>query len=79
MPSIEGVNMFLGVDFLPFVVLLHACTKIDLNSIKKRNGVTDRTRTGDIQNHNLGLYQLSYDHRWRGNLTGLWPVGQFSN
>ena len=30
----------------------------------KKNGVTDRARTGDIQNHNLGLYQLSYGHRW---------------
>ena len=26
----------------------------------------DRTRTGDNQDHNLGLYQLSYDHRWKG-------------
>jgi hypothetical protein len=24
--------------------------------------VTNRTRTGDIQNHNLALYQLSYSH-----------------
>ena len=79
MPSVEGVNMFLEVDFLPFVVLLHACTKIDSNSIKNRNGVTDRTRTGDNQNHNLGLYQLSYDHRWRRNFTGLWRVGQIPN
>ena len=27
--------------------------------------MTDRARTGDIQNHNLGLYQLSYGHRWK--------------
>ena len=26
-------------------------------------GVTDGTRTHDNQNHNLGLYQLSYSHR----------------
>ena len=65
MPSVEGVNMFLEVGFLPFAVLLHACTKIDSNSIKNRNGVTDRARTGDNQNHNLGLYQLSYGHRWK--------------
>ncbi len=25
-------------------------------------GVTDGTRTHDNQNHNLGLYQLSYSH-----------------
>tara|TARA_B100000959_G_scaffold176975_1_gene185154 strand:+ start:900 stop:1067 length:168 start_codon:yes stop_codon:yes gene_type:complete len=31
---------------------------------KEKTGVTDRARTGDIQNHNLGLYQLSYGHRW---------------
>ncbi len=36
----------------------------------KKNGVIDRARTGDNQNHNLGLYQLSYDHRWkRANLS----------
>jgi hypothetical protein len=40
--------------------------------------VTDRTRTGDIQNHNLGLYQLSYDHRWKENPTDLFKAGQFS-
>ncbi len=26
-------------------------------------GVADGTRTHDNQNHNLGLYQLSYSHR----------------
>ena len=26
-------------------------------------GVTDGIRTHDNQNHNLGLYQLSYSHR----------------
>jgi hypothetical protein len=26
-------------------------------------GVTDGARTRDNQNHNLGLYQLSYSHR----------------
>jgi hypothetical protein len=26
-------------------------------------GVTDGARTHDNQNHNLGLYQLSYSHR----------------
>jgi hypothetical protein len=26
------------------------------------DGVTDGTRTHDNQNHNLGLYQLSYGH-----------------
>ena len=31
----------------------------------QKNGVIDRARTGDNQNHNLGLYQLSYDHRWK--------------
>ena len=70
--------MFLWVNFHPFVVLLHTYRMMDSNFFKNRNGVTDRTRTGDNQNHNLGLYQLSYDHRWRGNLSDLWPSGQFS-
>ena len=29
---------------------------------KALEGVTNRARTGDIQNHNLALYQLSYSH-----------------
>ncbi|GEM_PF-2605893 len=29
----------------------------------KYGGVADGTRTHDDQNHNLGLYQLSYSHR----------------
>jgi hypothetical protein len=28
------------------------------------NGVADGTRTRDNRNHNPGLYQLSYSHRW---------------
>jgi hypothetical protein len=28
--------------------------------------VADGTRTHDDQNHNLGLYQLSYSHRREG-------------
>ena len=28
------------------------------------NGVADGTRTHDNRNHNPGLYQLSYSHRW---------------
>jgi hypothetical protein len=27
-------------------------------------GVIDGARTRDSQNHNLELYQLSYDHHW---------------
>lgn len=34
-------------------------------------GVTDGIRTHDNQNHNLGLYQLSYSHRCC--LTGVSP------
>jgi hypothetical protein len=30
--------------------------------LRKKNGVIDGARTRDNQNHNLGLYQLSYDH-----------------
>ena len=30
------------------------------------DGVIDGTRTRDNQNHNLGLYQLSYDHQPEG-------------
>ncbi len=31
-----------------------------------KDGVIDGARTRDNQNHNLGLYQLSYDHRFVG-------------
>ena len=31
--------------------------------MKSLNGVADGTRTHDNQDHNLGLYQLSYSHR----------------
>ena len=31
--------------------------------MKRWDGVADGTRTHDNQNHNLGLYQLSYSHR----------------
>jgi hypothetical protein len=31
-------------------------------------GVADGTRTHDDQNHNLGLYQLSYSHRREGEV-----------
>jgi hypothetical protein len=30
----------------------------------EKGGVIDGARTRDNQNHNLGLYQLSYDHRY---------------
>ena len=30
---------------------------------RRLDGVADGTRTHDNQNHNLGLYQLSYSHR----------------
>ncbi len=32
------------------------------------DGVIDGTRTRDNQNHNLGLYQLSYDHQPDGQI-----------
>lgn len=32
----------------------------------QKNGASDRTRTGDIQDHNLALYQLSYARRAAG-------------
>ncbi len=38
---------------------------------RKSNGVIDGTRTRDSQNHNLELYQLSYDHHFA---TGDEPV-----
>ena len=31
-------------------------------TIDSTDWVNDRVRTGDPQNHNLVLYQLSYDH-----------------
>ncbi len=34
-------------------------------------GVADGTRTHDDQNHNLGLYQLSYSHRRERDYTAL--------
>lgn len=40
------------------------------------HGVIDGARTRDSQNHNLELYQLSYDHHWgeirhdRGKIRG---------
>ena len=30
--------------------------------------MADGTRTHDDQNHNLGLYQLSYSHHWKGSI-----------
>jgi hypothetical protein len=40
-------------------------------------GVADGTRTHDNQNHNLGLYQLSYSHR-RSRLRSYYVFTQFS-
>ena len=37
-------------------------------------GVADGTRTHDDQNHNLGLYQLSYSHRRAFDYSGLRTV-----
>ena len=34
------------------------------------DGVADGTRTHDDQNHNLGLYQLSYSHRRAADYSG---------
>ncbi len=31
--------------------------------VRVQTGASDRTRTGDIQDHNLALYQLSYARR----------------
>ena len=36
---------------------------ISLQFVGMADGVADGTRTHDDQNHNLGLYQLSYSHR----------------
>ena len=38
--------------------------------MKRWDGVADGTRTHDDQNHNLGLYQLSYSHRRDEDYTG---------
>ena len=35
-------------------------------------GVADGTRTHDDQNHNLGLYQLSYSHRKPAIINAFW-------
>lgn len=37
----------------------------NLTGTEEKSGVIDGARTRDNQNHNLGLYQLSYDHRYR--------------
>jgi hypothetical protein len=39
-------------------------------------GVADGARTHDNQNHNLGLYQLSYSHRRDRDYSGLPPGRQ---
>ena len=36
-----------------------------MGAVFLNGGVTDGARTHDNQNHNLGLYQLSYSHRKR--------------
>ena len=36
-----------------------------LGLIDMMGGVADGIRTHDNQNHNPGLYQLSYGHHWR--------------
>lgn len=33
-------------------------------------GVADGTRTHDNQDHNLGLYQLSYSHQMKNEIIG---------
>ncbi len=38
--------------------------------LKGNFGVADGTRTHDDQNHNLGLYQLSYSHRRAAHYNG---------
>src|SRR5262245_8948971 len=38
--------------------------------------VTDGTRTRDVQDHNLALYQLSYGHRQPQRI---WPGGEMVN
>jgi hypothetical protein len=35
-------------------------------------GVTDGTRTRDVQDHNLALYQLSYGHRESPDFIARW-------
>jgi signal transduction histidine kinase len=42
-----------------------------------KDGVADGTRTRDNQNHNLGLYQLSYDHHPAGKLG--WAAGSVNS
>lgn len=37
---------------------------------QKKSGVTDGARTRDNQDHNLGLYQLSYGHHRAAKSTG---------
>ena len=40
---------------------------------KSFGGVADGTRTHDNQNHNLGLYQLSYSHHRTAKYSGAPP------
>ena len=44
--------------------------------MKRWDGVADGTRTHDDQNHNLGLYQLSYSHRRVYQYSARWRDGQ---
>ena len=50
--------LFYPRDWVPTRKLL-----ILLQFFGMADGVADGTRTHDDQNHNLGLYQLSYSHR----------------
>ena len=59
-PAFEGLHI--NEVFLPFLPDASECkTHPD-----GKDGVIDGARTRDNQNHNLGLYQLSYDHRFVG-------------
>ncbi len=57
-----------------------ALCQISQNPIGQREevGVTDGTRTRDNQNHNLGLYQLSYGHHRTPKVAKRSPVRQAS-
>ena len=68
----EGISLRYGDQHSPCIYPQHRIPKRKLLTWLRlpgmADGVADGTRTHDDQNHNLGLYQLSYSHRREAKL-----------
>ena len=68
----EGILLRYGEKHAPWIYPKHSFPKRKLLIWPRfsgmADGVADGTRTHDDQNHNLGLYQLSYSHRREAKL-----------